>query len=338
MVPILVASALEMAVARAEDATAVRQGARTLTYGELDSYSSALAFALERRGVGAGDRVATLLEGVEEVVAFWAIAKAGAVSVALDDADGDELAATLRDVDARALVVDAALAPTFHHAVARTPRLRAVIARGLRVEDATGTAVYVSYETALAEEDPLSRGSAARRIDLDDAWLERDDEDQALYAISHRALLSRAAGLVEGLTIERTDAVGGTAFAELAVACALAGACLRVSGDAAASRALWICAMDEEAPAPSGATLVELYRTIACGPIAVVTASTNDPARVIPNVDVRIVDESGAPVAAKVVGEIAVRSSSLARAPNASGYFRTGDSGMLDDAGALYVL
>src|SRR5579885_2874735 len=134
MVPLLVASALEIAAARAEDAIAASHGRRTLTYGELDAYSSALAFALERRGVNAGDRVATLLDGVEAVVAFWAIAKAGAAAVALDEADGEELAAILRDVDARALLVDGAIAPTYHHAVARAPRLRAVIARGLRAE------------------------------------------------------------------------------------------------------------------------------------------------------------------------------------------------------------
>lgn len=336
MVPLLVASALELAAARAEDAIAVSHGRRTITYGELDSYSSALAFALERRGVEEGDHVATLLDGVEAVVAFWAIAKAGAVAVALDEADGDELAAILRDVDARAFVVDAAIAPTHHHAVARAPRLRAVIARGFRAEDAAGSAVYVSYETALAEEDPLSRGLPARRIDLDDAWLERDDDD-VLRAISHRALLSRAASVALGVGIGPNDTVGGTAFAELAVACALAGACFRTSGEELATgRALWICSMDEDAPPPAGATMVELYRRIDCGPVAIVTASPNDPARVVPNVDVRIVDEKGEPVATKVIGEIAVRSSSL-REPS-GGYFRTGDSGMLDDAGALYVL
>ena len=66
----------------------------------------------------------------------------------------------------------------------------------------------------------------------------------------------------------------------------------------------------------------------------------NEPARVLPNVDVRMVDETGYPVPPKVVGEIAVRSSGvLEEAREAEGgYFRTGDSGMLDDAGALYVL
>src|SRR5262245_55786157 len=102
MVPLLIASALEDAAARSEDSIAVSHGKRTITYGELDSYASALAFALERRGVVAGDRVAMLLEGVESVVAFWAIAKAGAVAIALDVAEGDELAAVLREIDATA--------------------------------------------------------------------------------------------------------------------------------------------------------------------------------------------------------------------------------------------
>ncbi|HEY2366586.1 MAG TPA: AMP-binding protein, partial [Polyangiaceae bacterium] len=156
MVPILVGGALEAAAARAEDAIAIGHGRRSITYGELDAYSSALAFALERRGVSSGDRVAMLLEGPEAVVAFWAIAKAGAVGITLDAGDADDLAAILRDVDARALVADAAVVPTFAHAVARAPALRAVITRGLAAEQATGSASYVTYETALAEEDPMS--------------------------------------------------------------------------------------------------------------------------------------------------------------------------------------
>jgi acyl-CoA synthetase (AMP-forming)/AMP-acid ligase II len=87
-------------------------------------------------------------------------------------------------------------------------------------------------------------------------------------------------------------------------------------------------------------TPVFLYGSVASGPIAVL-APGNDPSRVLPNVDVRVIDDTGAPAAVKVVGEICVRSSSLATAVAAAaegGYFRTGDSGMLDDSGALYVL
>ena len=337
MIPILASGALEAAAARAEGAIALGHGRRSITYGELDAYSSALAFALERRGVASGERVAMLLEGPEAVVAFWAIAKAGAVGIALDAGDADDLAAILRDVDARALIADTAVVPTFHHAVARAPALRAVITRGLPAEQAAGSASYVTYETALAEEDPLS-SPLPRRIDLDDAWLERDDSG-AVWALSHRVLLSRGASLALGVGLGPEDAASGTDFVETTVACALAGACLSL-GDAPreTGRSLWIQAPDDEVTAPAGSTAVLVHATLECGSIAVV-AQPNDPARVIPNVDVRIVDADGKPVAPKVVGEIAVRSSNVLESlPREDGYFRTGDSGMLDDAGALYVL
>lgn len=342
MVPILLGGALEAAAARAEDAIAVGHGRRSITYGELDAYSSALAFALERRGVASGDRVAMLLEGPEAVVAFWAIAKAGAVGVTLDSGDAEDLAAILRDVDARALVADVAVVPTFHHAVARAPALRAVITRGLPAEQATGSASYVTYETALAEEDPLSSplsGSLAHRIDLDDAWLERDVQG-AFWALSHRVLLSRGASLALGVGLGPEDAASGTDFVETTVACAIAGACLRLSGDAPreTGRTLWIQAPDDDDAPPTGSTAVLVHATLECGSVAVVT-QPNEPARVIPNVDVRIIDADGKPVAPKVVGEIAVRSSNVLEAlPRVDGYYRTGDSGMLDDAGSLYVL
>ncbi|HEY1959066.1 MAG TPA: class I adenylate-forming enzyme family protein [Polyangiaceae bacterium] len=331
MFPLLIASALELATARDESAVALRIGRRTITYGELDGYSSALAFALERRGVGAGDRVATLLDGVESVVAFWAIAKASAVGVALHEDDTSELAESLREVDARALVVDAELAPTFHHAVARAPDLRAVIVRGTAVE-ATGSAAFVPYETALAEEDPVSK-PPPRRIDFDDAWLERDDEGERI-ALSHRVLLARAASLAAGIDLSATDMVDGAPFAEIVIACALAGASLRLDDEATVEggRNVFVGEADDEAE--PGETLVRVHRSPRVGPIALLDDG-NGPARVLPNVDVRIVDDTGKPAAAKVVGEIAVRSSSVS---GSADYFRTGDSGMLDDAGALYVL
>jgi acyl-CoA synthetase (AMP-forming)/AMP-acid ligase II len=334
--PLLLVDALEMAAARAEGDVALTHRLRSVTYGELEGLANALAFALERRGVVPGSRVATLLAGAEAVVAFWAIAKAGAVGVPFDDDDTEELAASLREVEARAFLVDAALAPTFHHAVARVPTLGVVIVRGREADvDAAGSAVYVSWEAALADEDPLTR-PAARRVDLDDAWLVQDDEVR--LALSHRVLLARGETLARGLALEPRDAVAGTSFAEVAVAAALSGACVRLSGEQPrdGGRSLWICADDEDSAPPTGATTVVVYGPVECGPVALLTGS-NEPSRVLPNVEVRVVDEGGAPVASKVVGEIAVRSSNVLSSASRD-YFLTGDSGMLDDAGALYVL
>lgn len=332
MIPVLLADVLAAAVARAEAHVAVAHSHRVLTYGELDGISGALCLSLEQHGVRAGSRVAVALGGIEAVVAFWAIAKIGAVGVPFDPHDAD-LAAGLRNAEAQALVVDAGLAPTFHHAVARAPSLGVVIVRGHDTSEATGSAVWVAWETAIAEEDPVSR-SEVRRVDLDTAWLALDEEGDRC-AISHRALLSRAASLVRGLGIEPRDTIAGSSFAELAVAAAAATACLgRAARD---GRALWISADDDDTPAPEGATELVVYGSVTCGPVAL-ESEGNEPARVLPNVDVAVLDDAGKHVAPKVVGEIAVRSSGVLAADAPGGYFRTGDSGMLDDAGALYIL
>ncbi len=348
MVMLLAADALDEALAIDEDGVAAVAGARTMTWSELDAYASALAIALERRGVRPGEHVAMLAQGLDAIVAFWAIARASAVGVALDTNDTGELASALRDLDARALLIDASLAPTFHHAIARSPNVRAVIARGHARDEHAGTAVYVAWEDALAEDDVPSRGSLlpTHRIDLDPAWLERDTHAQmgSVRALSHRVLLARASSVARGFDLAEDDDVSGTAFAETAIACALSGACMRAwPGDAVRAegreegRSLFFLGDDEEADAPAAAEEVVLYRHPVCGPIAVVSGE-NEPARVLPNVDVRIIDEKGLPTPAKVVGEITVRSSSTLTAARTVEYVKTGDSGMLDEGGGLYVL
>ena len=77
----LLAQAAERDPARA----AVRCAGHSLTYGELDAASNALARALIDAGVERGDRVAVFLpKRVEMVVAVYAAMKAGAAYVPLD--------------------------------------------------------------------------------------------------------------------------------------------------------------------------------------------------------------------------------------------------------------
>ncbi|MFJ5885576.1 amino acid adenylation domain-containing protein [Kitasatospora cineracea] len=71
--------------ARTPDALAVRAGAASLTFAELDARSDVLARRLRGRGVGRGDVVALALPGTaEQVVAMLAVAKAGAAWLPLD--------------------------------------------------------------------------------------------------------------------------------------------------------------------------------------------------------------------------------------------------------------
>ncbi|MGV9665555.1 amino acid adenylation domain-containing protein [Nocardia niigatensis] len=64
---------------------AVRAGALSLTYAELDDRSTRLARVLVARGIGPGDRVVLALpRSPEAVIAVWAVAKSGAAFVPVD--------------------------------------------------------------------------------------------------------------------------------------------------------------------------------------------------------------------------------------------------------------
>ena len=98
MAPQLLASA----VAADPDAAAVIDGARELSYRELDQWSTRLARLLIEAGVGPERAVGVAMDrSVELVVAWWALMKAGGTYVPLDRAYPVERIATMLDaVDA----------------------------------------------------------------------------------------------------------------------------------------------------------------------------------------------------------------------------------------------
>jgi acyl-CoA synthetase (AMP-forming)/AMP-acid ligase II len=84
----------------------------TLSYRALDDGANRVAHLLRRKGIGKGDHVAVLSDNsVEHMIALYAIARAGAVSVALDPkALARDIGQYLRFFDCRLLIVDEALA------------------------------------------------------------------------------------------------------------------------------------------------------------------------------------------------------------------------------------
>ena len=93
---------LAAAVAADPDAVAVIDGAREVSYRELDEWSTRLARVLIEAGVGPERAVGVAMDRcVELVVAWWAVVKAGGVYVPVDRAHPVErIAAVLDAVDA----------------------------------------------------------------------------------------------------------------------------------------------------------------------------------------------------------------------------------------------
>ena len=66
-------------------AIAIRDGARTVTYGELDAASARLAAHLTGRGIGAGDLVAVSIpRSADSVTAVWGVVRSGAGFLPVD--------------------------------------------------------------------------------------------------------------------------------------------------------------------------------------------------------------------------------------------------------------
>src|SRR6478672_6172834 len=97
---------LAAAVAADPDTVAVIDGARAVSYRELDQWSTRLARVLIEAGVGPERAVGVAMDRCAElVVAWWAVVKAGGVYVPVDTAHPVERIATVLDaVDAVCLL------------------------------------------------------------------------------------------------------------------------------------------------------------------------------------------------------------------------------------------
>lgn len=120
-----IGSWLDRQLEKSRTRTAVVEGDRELSYGQLHERSARFAAALERQGIRQGDRVALLGENSAEfVVVLFGTEMLGAVFVPLNTrlAPG-EIAFQLEDSGARLLVHDVSLEPLAAAAAAQTGEL-----------------------------------------------------------------------------------------------------------------------------------------------------------------------------------------------------------------------
>src|SRR5262245_51231582 len=105
----------EAQVARGPERTAIRVGAKALSYAELDALANRLAQALRARGIGHGQQVGLCVErGADMVAAMLGVLKAGAAYVPLDlEYPEDRLRFMAQDAQLTLLVSTTALAGFF---------------------------------------------------------------------------------------------------------------------------------------------------------------------------------------------------------------------------------
>ncbi len=134
------------------DQTALRYLGHTTTWGELDRRVTALAGALQRRGVQFGDRVLVLmLTRTEFIESVLAANRLGAIAVPVNfRMTPPEIAFLVADCEARVVITESVLAPVAVAVRALDPTLSTVIVAGTTDD----LADLEGYEDLVAEPGP----------------------------------------------------------------------------------------------------------------------------------------------------------------------------------------
>jgi amino acid adenylation domain-containing protein len=162
---------LEESAARDPGKTALVCGGRRWSYAGIDARANRLAHSLRRAGVARGDRVVVYREnGMEAVVAVFAILKAGAVFVVVNPSTkAGKLAYILNNSRASAVVTDRGRGPAIVEMQEQLPHLAGVWREG-EADNGEGRLRVYSLDAVLEAEDG-SQAPGNRNIDMDIAAL-----------------------------------------------------------------------------------------------------------------------------------------------------------------------
>ena len=101
-----IGSLVRASARRFGNAPALDCDGQTLTFAEFDAATDRIGNALLRGGLAPGDRVGVMMpNGVEGLVTYYALAKAGLVRVPLNEKDtADQMSFKMNDAECRGLI------------------------------------------------------------------------------------------------------------------------------------------------------------------------------------------------------------------------------------------
>jgi len=171
-----VESFLEASARQRPDKVALIVGSSRWTYAQLDAAANRLAHGLLAEGVERGERVAVWLEnGVEAVVAIFAVLKAGAVLMMVNPSTkADKLRVLLNNSRAAAILAPASKLAGLGEMWPQTPYLRLAIACGRAAGNGEPQAPRprcLDFDALLARHVAADRPPEKRALDVDLAAL-----------------------------------------------------------------------------------------------------------------------------------------------------------------------
>lgn len=364
------AELLTRTAAKSPDRVALRLGAGTLTYAELDAASGRVSAALTAHGVAPGERVGLMLpNSFEFAVGYYAVLRAGAIVVPMNPLlKPREVDYYLADSGAE-MLLDAA----FFTELEEHPATTGAVAR---VAEDTAVILYTSGTTGKPKGAELTHGnltSNVRAVQADLLGLTEDDVVFGGLPLFHsfgqtctlNVTIAAGASLVllprfdPAVALEQLAEHRATVFAGvptmynalLAVPDAPSLPDLRVCVSGGAALPVEVLHRFDER---FGAEILEGYGLSETSPVASFNkpGGQRKPGSIglpVAGVQMQVVEAGGASVATGEVGEIAIRGHNVMKGywqrPEATaevlspeGWFRTGDMGTMDEDGFFFVV